>query len=231
MRFMRSFLTWFLPACALAAGPVPKVVRLEAGGKDYLPVLMGVPETGGMRSGLVVLAPGRAVGRHSTEGNEELLVVLEGAGPAGFAAIATGEVAPLIHMPPGQPADAVRLLRDIESVSKLYRSRGYMMVQIKPNAQFDEEKSTVRYDLNVTEGDLYKMGELEIAGLDTQAKARMLAAWTLREGQPYNADYPKKYLDDTRNLIPRGVQWAISIHETPDTKDKTVDVEIRFKQQ
>ena len=125
----------------------------------------------------------------------------------------------------------MRLLRDIESVSKLYRSRGYMMVQIKPNAQFDEEKSTVRYDLNVTEGDLYKMGELEIAGLDTQAKARMLAAWTLREGQPYNADYPKKYLDDTRNLIPRGVQWAISIHETPDAKDKTVDVEIRFKQQ
>ncbi len=149
----------------------------------------------------------------------------------GNSAIATGEVAPLIHMPPGQPADAVRLLRDIESVSKLYRSRGYMMVQIKPNAQFDEEKSTVRYDLNVTEGDLYKMGELEIAGLDTQAKARMLAAWTLREGQPYNADYPKKYLDDTRNLIPRGVQWAISIHETPDAKDKTVDVEIRFKQQ
>jgi len=149
----------------------------------------------------------------------------------GNAAIATGEVAPLIHMPPGQPADALRLLRDIESVSKLYRSRGYMMVQIKPNAQFDEEKDTVHYDLNVVEGDLYKMGELEIAGLDTQAKARMLAAWTLREGQPYNADYPKKYLDDTRDLVPRGVQWAISIHETPDAKDKTVDVEIRFKQQ
>ena len=80
MRLLRLFLTGFLPACALAAGPVPKVVKLEAGGKDYLPVLTGVPETGGMRSGLVVLAPGKAVGRHSTEGNEEILVVLEGAG-------------------------------------------------------------------------------------------------------------------------------------------------------
>jgi outer membrane protein insertion porin family len=149
----------------------------------------------------------------------------------GNSAIATGEVAALIHMPAGQPADAVRLLRDIESLNKLYRSRGYMMVRIKSNAQFDEEKSTVRYDLNVVEGDLYKMGELEIVGLDTQAKARMLAAWRLREGQPYNADYPRKYLDDTRDLVPRGVQWAISVHETPDVKDKTVDVEIRFKQQ
>jgi len=149
----------------------------------------------------------------------------------GNSAITTAEVAPLLHLPPGQPADAVRLLRDIENVTKLYRSRGYMTVQVKPDAQFDDEKSTVHYDLNVVEGDLYKMGELEIAGLDTQAKARLQAAWTLREGQPYNADYPRKFLDDTRDLVPRGVQWSVSVHETPDAKDKTVDVEIRFKQQ
>jgi outer membrane protein insertion porin family len=149
----------------------------------------------------------------------------------GNSAITTREIAPLLHLPPGQPADAVRLLRDIENVSKLYRSRGYMTVRIKPDAQFHDEKSTVHYDLNVVEGDLYRMGELEILGLDTQAKALMLAAWTLREGQPYNADYPKKFLDDTRQLVPRGVQWAVSIHETPDAKDKTVEVEIRFKQQ
>jgi len=154
----------------------------------------------------------------------------------GNSAITTAEVAPLLHLAPGQPADAVRLLSDIENVSKLYRSRGYMTVQIKPDARFDEEKmddkkSTVRYHLNVVEGDLYRMGELEILGLDTQARARMQAAWTLREGQPYNADYPKKFLDDTRDLVPRGVQWAVSIHETPDAKDKTVEVEIRFKQQ
>jgi outer membrane protein assembly factor BamA len=147
------------------------------------------------------------------------------------SAIKTNEVSPLIHLPPGQPADAVRLLRDLEAVAKLYRSRGYMTVQIKPDAQFDDEKGTVHYDLNVTEGDLYKMGELEILGLDTQATARMQEAWTLREGQPYNADYPRKFLDDTRQLLPRGVQWASSVHESLDAKDKTVDVEIRFQQQ
>jgi len=149
----------------------------------------------------------------------------------GNSAVTSAEVASLMHLAPGEPADAVRLLSDIENVSKLYRSRGYMMVQIKPDAQIDDEKSTVRYRLNVVEGDLYRMGELEILGLDTQARARMRAAWTLREGQPYNADYPKKFLDDTRDLVPRGVQWAVSVHETPDAKDKTVDVEIRFKQQ
>jgi outer membrane protein assembly factor BamA len=101
---------------------------------------------------------------------------------------------------------------------------------VKPDPQFDDDKSTVRYELRILEGDLYKMGEVEILGLDTQAQAQMHAAWTLREGQPYNADYLQKFLENTRDLVPRGVQWDVSINETPDTKDKTVDVEIRFKQ-
>ena len=149
----------------------------------------------------------------------------------GSSAIATAELAPLLHLPTGQPADALRLLRDTENVGKLYRSRGYMTVQIKPDAELDDEKSSVHYALNIVEGDLYKMGELEILGLDTQATARMQAAWALREGQPYNADYPDKFRNDTGQLLPRGVRWVVSIHETLEVQDKTVDVEIRFKQQ
>ncbi len=149
----------------------------------------------------------------------------------GNSAIAISEVAPLIHMPLGQPVDAVRLLRALENVGKLYRSRGYMTVQIKHDARFDDDKSTVHYDLIIVEGDLYKMGELEITGLDTQAKARMQAAWLLSEGHPYNADYPKKFVADNDQLLPRAVRWAVNIHESLDAKDKTVDVEIHFKQQ
>jgi outer membrane protein assembly factor BamA len=148
----------------------------------------------------------------------------------GNAAIGIDQIMPLLHLTPGQPANALRLLRDLEDLKKLYRSRGYMTVQVKPDPQFDDDKSTVRYELRILEGDLYKMGEVEILGLDTQAQAQMHAAWTLREGQPYNADYPQKFLENTRDLVPRGVQWDVSIHETPDAKDKTVDVEIRFKQ-
>src|ERR1700686_382578 len=149
----------------------------------------------------------------------------------GNSAIKIDELAPLLHLPPTHPADAVRLLRDIEKIGILYRSRGHITVEIKPDAQLDDEKNSVHYDVNIVEGDLYKMGELEILGLDTQATARMQAAWTLREGQPYNADYPGKFRDDTGQLPPRGVRWAISVHETLEAKDKTVDVEIRFKQQ
>jgi outer membrane protein assembly factor BamA len=159
------------------------------------------------------------------------IYLVSGVAWEGNSAIAASELSPLLHLPSGQPADAVHLLRDIENIGKLYRSRGYMTAQIKSYPQFDDDKSTVHYDLNVVEGDLYRMGELEITGLDTQARAKLLAAWTLRAGQPYNADYPLKFRDQAEQLLPHSAQWAIIIHESPDAKDKTVDVEIHFKQQ
>ena len=73
---------WMLlaPASSVAQKkhPVPKAVPLDAGGRGYLRVLGGPPETSGMRSGLVLLAPGISVGKHNTEKYEEIIIVLSG---------------------------------------------------------------------------------------------------------------------------------------------------------
>lgn len=73
-----------IPALAAETRETPsphlKVVKLDPGDKTYLVLLSGPPETGSMRSGLVTLAPGRSIGVHNTERNEEMLVPLEGEG-------------------------------------------------------------------------------------------------------------------------------------------------------
>jgi outer membrane protein assembly factor BamA len=147
----------------------------------------------------------------------------------GNAAVTIEELQGLIQVPAGEPANAVRLTNDLERVRKLYRGRGYMAAQVTAAAVFDDAKNTVRYDLSVVEGDQYKMGELEIVGLDTQAKAHLQDAWTLHEGEPYNADYAHKFVEATNRLLPDGVSWAVSIHEAVNAKDKTVDVTVRFQ--
>ncbi|HUO15811.1 MAG TPA: cupin domain-containing protein [Verrucomicrobiae bacterium] len=58
----------------------PKVIALENHPNGIQPILTGPPETVTMRSGYVVLDPGKSVGRHSTENHEEILIVLEGQG-------------------------------------------------------------------------------------------------------------------------------------------------------
>ena len=57
----------------------PFTVELGAS-TEYQPLLDGVPQTRGLRSGKVTLLPGEDVGEHSTKDNEEVLVVLSGKG-------------------------------------------------------------------------------------------------------------------------------------------------------
>ena len=60
--------------------PTPKTIPLDLAAQEYIRILSGPPETVTMRSGLVVLEPGKSVGIHSTEDCEEALVVFDGQG-------------------------------------------------------------------------------------------------------------------------------------------------------
>jgi mannose-6-phosphate isomerase-like protein (cupin superfamily) len=61
--------------------PQPQTLSLKCAEGDC-PLLQGIPQTAGMRSGFVRLKPGASVGWHTTGQNEEALVVLRGRGEA-----------------------------------------------------------------------------------------------------------------------------------------------------
>jgi mannose-6-phosphate isomerase-like protein (cupin superfamily) len=63
------------------AKPHPLTMPLACPQGDC-PLLKGVPQTAGMRSGFVRLKPGATVGWHTTGKNEEALVILHGQGEA-----------------------------------------------------------------------------------------------------------------------------------------------------
>jgi mannose-6-phosphate isomerase-like protein (cupin superfamily) len=81
--------------------PQPLTLPLECASGDC-PLLQGVPQTAGMRSGFVRLKPGESVGWHTTGKNEESLVVLRGRGEArleGQSALVVAAPA-LVYIPP-----------------------------------------------------------------------------------------------------------------------------------
>jgi mannose-6-phosphate isomerase-like protein (cupin superfamily) len=87
-------------ACAL---------QLVAGADGRRTLLGGRGLVDGMRSGVVSLEPGHAVGRHSTRDREELIVVLEGSGEL---LVVGGDAVPLeagagAYVPPEQEHDVV----------------------------------------------------------------------------------------------------------------------------
>jgi outer membrane protein assembly factor BamA len=133
----------------------------------------------------------------------------------------------LIHMQTGQPANAVQADQDVAALKKLYGTRGYMGVQIRPAPEMNDADSTVKYTFQFKEGSIYKMGDLEIRGLDSKATERMVSAWRLLPGQTYDAGYTKQFLDSMLGLYPED-QWKITVRETTEDQDKVVDVSLRF---
>jgi hypothetical protein len=72
------------------------------------------------------------------------------------------------------------------------------------------------------------MGDLDIRGLDSHNTERIAAAWKLRPGDTYDAQYPKNFTQEAMNLL-SGEDWNIVVHETVEDKDKTVDVSLHFE--
>jgi quercetin dioxygenase-like cupin family protein len=69
------------PLSSQMSRPRPLALTLECP-KGDCPLLVGAPQTAGMRSGFVRLKPGQTVGWHTTGQHEEALVILSGEGAA-----------------------------------------------------------------------------------------------------------------------------------------------------
>ncbi|HKS74733.1 MAG TPA: hypothetical protein VJQ82_16130, partial [Terriglobales bacterium] len=113
-------------------------------------------------------------------------------------------------------------------IRQLYGTKGYMAASLHPAPQMDDQQATVKYAIAVHEGDVYKMGDLNIEGLDKQTTARVQEAWRLRGGDPYDSSYPKRFLEETAREIEGMGAWRISTREALDDKDKVVDVTLRY---
>ena len=99
-----SSITLALGACASTStqsgGPHYQRIVLSPDSVEQ-PLLNGPPQTGGMRSGRVVLKAGEEMHRHSTNGNEELLVFLQGKARVQLGADTVAmEAGQVLYIPP-----------------------------------------------------------------------------------------------------------------------------------
>jgi len=199
--------------------------------RGYLKAKFGAPEP-------------KVVPRPSTQGNDEVhnlttvdvifsvtpdrqykLTALEWTGNHEFS---TEQLAKMVRAEPGQPANTVKLGDNLKDIQKLYGSRGYVSASITPEAEFDDAAATVAIRLEVKEGAVYHMGELEFRGLDNSLTAKLRNAWKIRPGEVYDATYLTEYLPAAHKLLPANLDWEVEPHVTANIRDKTVDVDLIY---
>jgi quercetin dioxygenase-like cupin family protein len=93
---------------------MPKLITLDQISHDSAQVLNGPPETVTMRSGYMVLAPSKSVGRHSTRDYEEAIVVLAGKGEMKIIGGSTLHLRPycVAYCPPNTEHDVMNIGTD-----------------------------------------------------------------------------------------------------------------------
>ncbi len=142
--------------------------------------------------------------------------------------ISTDQLQKMVRAEPGKPANTVRLADSLRDIEKLYGSRGYVSASITPEAAFDDAAASVSIRLDVKEGSLYHMGDLEFRGLDNSLTAKLRNAWKIRPGEVYDATYLNEYLPAAHKLLPPTLDWEVDPHVTANVRDKTVDVDLVY---
>jgi outer membrane protein insertion porin family len=128
----------------------------------------------------------------------------------------------------GEPANFDRVNDGIEKVRKALRHAGYLDAKVTADRDVHDAEKTVDLALRVDAGEQYVMGKLTVVGLDLNGEAEINRIWIIKEGKPFDAEYPDYFLARVRQ---EGM--FENLGETrPETKvdqqKHTVDVTLRF---
>ncbi len=147
---------------------------------------------------------------------------------SGFSAFPADKLQSLIHLKPGQPANAVQLDNDLDAVHKLYGTRGYLMAYVKPVPTLDDSAATVAYALDVTEGDQFHMGELTVDGIDQSAADKLIAQWQIKRGDVFDDSYLQRFFQVMYHDIGLSRSYSVVPKQNVDHQNKTVNIALHF---
>jgi outer membrane protein insertion porin family len=86
----------------------------------------------------------------------------------------------------------------LDRMKKRLRREGYTKVSLHVDRHPDDKKKTVDLAIKPDLGPQYLFGKLAIEGLDILSEPAVRKLWTLKEGKPFNADYPDYFLEQIR---------------------------------
>ena len=150
-------------------------------------------------------------------------------GWSGQSAIPYQDLEKTIRQARGSSVDAGQLEQDVLALPMLFHARGYLNAEVKMSAILDDASHAAVYQLQVNQGDLYRMGKLEIAGLDDAHARSIEKACRLHTGDPYEPGYWNTLLQQVgHSLPPNASGWKASEQQTIHNDTKTVDVTLTF---
>jgi outer membrane protein assembly factor BamA len=148
---------------------------------------------------------------------------------SGQSAFPYEELARKIRQRPGTPVDALQIEQDVLGLPMLFHANGYLDADASVQPALDDSAHTAAYQIQINQGDLYRLGELEITGLDDEHMRSVKKMCRLDHGDPYEPGYWNSLIQQALPSLPRNASgWKASAKTTKHEDTKTVDVVLTF---
>lgn len=128
----------------------------------------------------------------------------------------------------GDVANFDRVNEALENVRKAVRRAGYLDAQVTPERNVHDAEKTVDLALRVDAGQQYAMGKLTVVGLDLNGEAEIRRMWALKEGKPFNAQYPESFLGSVKESGVFDNLGKTTSETKKDERAHTADVTLTF---
>jgi outer membrane protein assembly factor BamA len=116
----------------------------------------------------------------------------------------------------------------VERIRVALTRAGYLNAKATTARTIDDAKKTVDLTVTVDGGQQYKMGALQVTGLDLTAEAEIKKIWTVKEGSPFDPDYPDFFLKRVKEDGMFDNLGATKAEPKRNEKAHTVDVTLTF---
>ena len=129
----------------------------------------------------------------------------------------------------GQVASTSKFQDALANVRRLYGKRGYLGLNMEVTPELSRD-GTARFAVRISEGSPYRVGRIEFTKIDESTISNIMAEWTMKPGDVYDATYPQLYMATQFGKHFPGRKWewrnVESLHEDAKTVDVTIEVSL-----
>jgi len=134
----------------------------------------------------------------------------------------------VIPLRDGEVLNAEKVREGLEALRKLYGSKGYINFTVVPDTEVDQAGRAILIALDFDEGGVFKVGKLEVLGLDSEATRKLLAM--LKPGEVYDSSTWDRFSRQFPGLLPKGASFDQATEISQSNITCTVDILLDFRQ-
>jgi outer membrane protein insertion porin family len=128
----------------------------------------------------------------------------------------------------GELADMTKVNEAVERVRRAVRREGYLEVRVLTDRKLEDEKKQVNLSMRIDPGPQFTMGKLNVKGLDINGEAEIRRIWNLKEGKPFNPEYPDGFLRRIKEMLLFDNLGNTKAEYQLNQRDRTADVTLTF---